>query len=406
MMHKPIQLSNISLSFPHKTCFEDFNINIQYGSRIAIIGRNGSGKSELLNILRKITQSDVTIGYVQQIIEDFDTMSGAQRFNKILTAALSFNPNVLLLDEPTNHLDKHNRKSLMRMLRTYLGTLIIISHDIELLRSCVDTLWHINDGKVHVFSGNYDDYMHEIHIKYNATAEKLSQLQFKTKSTHQALMKEQVRASKSRAKGIKSIAQRKWPTIVSHAKVLRAQETSGPKTADIEHTKQILNEQLSNLRMPEVITPKFLLDASDISDRVLMCISEGTVGYKDLAPLLQNINLSIASTDRISITGNNGSGKSTLIKAILNDPGIVKSGSWYVLNIQDIGYLDQHYLTLDLRISVTENIQKLVPSWSYTKIRSHLNDFLFRKNEEVNAIVSTLSGGERARLSLDPLRKC
>ncbi len=67
---------------------------------------------------------------------------------------------------------------------------------------------------------------------------------------------------------------------------------------------------------------------------------------------------------------------------------------------KDIGYLDQHYGTLHPDKTVLETIADLVPAWSHAEIRRHLNDFLFRKNEEVNSPVSTLSGGEKARLSL------
>lgn len=148
-MHKPIQLKDLSLSFPHKTCFDNFNAHIHYGNRIAIIGRNGSGKSTLLKILMGafagvtgdvLIPKEVIFGYVPQIITDFDSLSGGQRLHKALTQALSADPNVLLLDEPTNHLDRHNRQSLLRLLRNYSGTLIVVSHDAELLRNSVDTI--------------------------------------------------------------------------------------------------------------------------------------------------------------------------------------------------------------------------------------------------------------------------
>jgi len=78
-----IQINNLTLSFPHKTCFEDFSTNLQYGSRIAIIGRNGSGKSTLLQTLKDIaSKQNMVVGYVPQIIEDCDNLSGGQRFNK------------------------------------------------------------------------------------------------------------------------------------------------------------------------------------------------------------------------------------------------------------------------------------------------------------------------------------
>jgi hypothetical protein len=96
---------------------------------------------------------------------------------------------------------------------------------------------------------------------------------------HHALMKEQKRAAKSKAKGEKSIHQRKWPTIVSTAKVGRAEETSGRKKSAIDHKKKDLTDQLSNLRLPEIIVPKFSLNSADMGDRTIVSISDGSVAY-------------------------------------------------------------------------------------------------------------------------------
>lgn len=200
MSHKPITCHNVGLSFPQKVCFEGLTTQIHYGSRIALMGQNGSGKTTLLKILQGLVETtegdacipdDIRFGYVPQIVEEFDALSGGQRFHKALTHALSLNPDVLLLDEPTNHLDVKNRHSLMRMLQNYPGTLIIVSHDVELLRNRVDTLWNIQDGHVHIFSGNYDDYRREIDIKRTSLEQELSHLDRQKKQTHETLMKEQ-----------------------------------------------------------------------------------------------------------------------------------------------------------------------------------------------------------------------
>ena len=388
MSHKPLALNNLSLEFPHKTCFTDFSVTINYGDHIAIIGRNGSGKSSLLGMLR-VKSPNITIGYVPQIIEEFIDLSGGQRFNTALTEALSKNPDILLLDEPTNHLDLKNRRSLMRSLKSFSGTVIIVSHDIELLRNSIDRFWHIDNGKITIFSGNYDDYIYETKAKRSSIENELARLDRQKKDMHQSLMQEQIRASKSKQKGQKAIEQRKWPTIVSNSKALQAQETSGRKKSAIDHKKQGLIDQLADLRLPEVIMPKFSLSSADIGDRSVLSIQDASIGYAD--PILQNINLELGSKGRIAIKGNNGSGKTTLIKAILNDASINKTGNWYAC--QDIGYLDQHYSTLENNLTVLESID-------IADKRRHLNYFLFRKPEEVNATVSTLSGGEKARLSL------
>lgn len=414
-IHKPIQIKELELSFPHKTCFEDFNVTINYGNRIAVIGRNGSGKSTLLKILLgnfeatsgdvKVPQ-DAVIGYIPQIIDEFGYSSGGERFNEAMTKALSLHPNILLLDEPTNHLDRHNRKSLMRMLQNYSGTLIIVSHDTELLRNYIHSFWHIDNGKVQVFSGNYDDYIENIKLKRTAIEQELTKLEHQKKDTHKRLMQEQQKAAKSKSKGTKNIENNKWTKMTANFRVMKAEKSQGKNLKDIANTKNKLNLQLEEIRLPEVITPKFHLNSSDFKNRVLVQITGGSIGYKPHQPVISNINFTVSSGEHIAIIGDNVSGKTTLIKAIIGDKSLYKEGEWLVVSRNDIGYLDQHYSTLEPDKSVFEIIKDIMPNRSHAEIRNHLNDFLFRKNEEVNNKVSKLSGGEKARLSLAQIAAC
>jgi ATPase subunit of ABC transporter with duplicated ATPase domains len=407
-MHKPIQFKNLSLSFPHKTCFSDFSGQLLYGSRIAIIGSNGCGKSTLLKMLHGqlaptdgdiYLPIDLTVGYLPQVIDSFDNLSGGQRLNSALTQALIGDPSLLLLDEPTNHLDNHHRRSLMRMLRNFPGTLVMVTHDVELLQHTSDTIWHIDQGRVHVFTGSYDDYQREMAIKRNSIEQTLASLNRQQKDMHQALMQEQTRAKNSRIRGEKHIQQRKWPTIRSATNVSHAVETAGLKQSAIKHQKQGVINQLSELRSPEVIKPKFALTAM-VRNQALVSIGQGRVGYTEHQTVLSHINLNIGGYERVALLGENGSGKSTLIKAILGDASLVKEGEWHTPSANDIGYLDQHYATLQPDKTVLEVITDALPRATYLEVRKHLNDFLFRKNEEVQAMVSSLSGGEKARLSL------
>jgi ATPase subunit of ABC transporter with duplicated ATPase domains len=124
------------------------------------------------------------------------------------------------------------------------------------------------------------------------------------------------------------------------------------------------------------------------------------VGYAIDKPLLSNIHFRLQSADRMAITGDNGKGKSTLIKAIMGDQSIYKTGEWSVIKQGEIGYLDQHYGTLDEDKTVLEVFSEGVRDWPHHEVRRHLNDFLFSKNEAVMAFVKTLSGGEKVRLNL------
>jgi len=408
-MFKPIAIKELCLCFGDKICFEDFSARIHEGSRVAIIGRNGSGKSTLLKILAGKYEptsgyvdydTNTIFGYVPQVIEKFDSFSGGERLNKSLTQALSYNPDVLLLDEPTNHLDRRNRQSLMRMLKAYRGVLIIVSHDTELLRNRIDTLWHIYNEKIIVTSSSYDDYIRERSAKRSATEQKVSRLKCDQKDMHKKIMQEQQRSSKKREQGEKKLENKRWMKSAADLKAMGAEKSQGAKLKLIDSKKGECADQLKGLRLPDIIIPRFSLPARDIGKSALLSISEGIVGYEESEPILKDISLNLSSKGRIAIAGDNGSGKSTLIKAILEDPHVLKKGTWHMPNGKNIGYLDQHYSTLFPDDSVLEAIEKLVPSWSHAEIRRHLNDFLFRKNEEVTVQVKQLSGGEKSRLSL------
>jgi ATPase subunit of ABC transporter with duplicated ATPase domains len=406
-MHKPIILNDLILELPHKICFANFCATISCGSKIAIIGNNGSGKTTLLKAINRmetllegniIIPDGTIISYVPQIVEEYGSLSGGERFNKALSAALTANPDVLLLDEPTNHLDVRNRKSLMNMLGRYNNTLILVSHDSELLRQ-ISTIWHIDNGQINVFSGNYDDYKREQYLKIAGLENKISGFEKEKKLIHKKLMREQQRASKSRKSGEKKRAEGKWAPIVAGGKERAAQVSAGKKFRDIGEDKDEINEQLRNLRMPEVIKPSFNLSYASFSYSPLF-ISDGTVGYLPNLPVLTKINISVEPNSKVAIVGANASGKTTLLRAVLGDPSVYKTGIWEIPKKEDIGYLDQHYNNLDYSKTVIAYISSLMPSWTYAQIRKRLNDFLFRKNEEVNANISSLSGGERARLSL------
>jgi ATPase subunit of ABC transporter with duplicated ATPase domains len=398
-MSNILRLCDLTVSFPHKTCFEEFSSIVYAGDHIAIIGRNGSGKSSLLRLI-KDSARNINAAYIAQIITDFDTSSGGERFNKALSAALSDDPDLLLLDEPTNHLDVENKRSLIRKLQNYDGMLIIVTHDPEILRNCVDILWHIDDGKVTVFNGKYDDYMRQKQAKYNSLLKQKDALDRQKVDAHQDLMKRQERTAKSKASGRKKVANKTWMKSVGDLKGMKAEVAQGKQLLSIDKKKQEIAEQMQQLHLPEVIMPKFNLTAQKAAGGPGLSINDGTVGYGDKV-ILSGITLSLQAGQRLALTGQNGSGKTTLIKAILSDPSVTRDGYWYVTN--GVGFLDQHYQTLDLKKSAIEIIADAVPQWDHATIRRHLNDFLFRKNEEVNALVKNLSGGERARLSLSQI---
>ncbi|GHT88204.1 erythromycin ABC transporter ATP-binding protein [Alphaproteobacteria bacterium] len=397
-MKSILNLENLTISLPHKLCFEDFSTTVYYGEKIAVIGRNGSGKSSLLRMIANIA-NDASCSHVTQVIEGFSERSGGERFNESLSEALGQNPDVLLLDEPTNHLDIRNRKSLIRMLQNYHGTLIIATHDTEILRNCIDKIWHIDNEKIEIICAKFDDYMNELSAKRNAVLRQIELLNTKKKAMQQSMLKEQERSAKSAASGKKKLENKRWLNAVFDLKAMGAEKAHGSKMKDIDAKKSALSDQLEGMRTSEIIVPKFSLPCADSGKKMLISIREASVGYAGKT-ILNNINFSVMSGERLAITGNNGSGKSTIIKAIIGASTIEKSGDWNILNKKDIGYLDQFYQTLDQEKSALETIVEAAPNWTHADIRKHLNDFLFRKPEEVETKAKNLSGGEKARLSL------
>ncbi|KTC83171.1 ABC-F family ATP-binding cassette domain-containing protein [Legionella cincinnatiensis] len=408
MHHKPIQFKDISLIYPHKACFEAFSSQIHFGDRITLIGRNGSGKSTLLKMLCGLclpSQGDIKVppdvhfGYLPQVIEGFPTLSGGQKLNQLLTKILSEHANVLLLDEPTNHLDHHNRRSLIRMLEHYPGTLIIASHDTELINAVTDTLWHIDSGQVTVFKGDYLDYQRLLTERKTSLDHELAKLSRQKKEAHLALMKEQERTKRSRIQGEKKIAQRKWPTIRSHTKLAKAITAGDKRLNHINYKKQQLLDELSSLYQPEVIQHKFKLNGLE-HHKPLIRIQDASIGYEYGNLILDDINFHLGGGERVALYGDNASGKSTFVKAILGIPQINRTGEWRVPDCTTLGYLDQHYQHLNSEETVFDLMRCKMPHASHPEIRAHLNDFLFRKNEEVGIKVTNLSGGEKVRLSL------
>jgi ATPase subunit of ABC transporter with duplicated ATPase domains len=403
MSHKPITLKNISLIVGEKSCFEPFNKQISPGKHIVIMGANGAGKSTLLKIIQGITEpttgdviipSDITFGYVPQTIIDYPELSGGQRFNKMLSQALSKQPDVLCLDEPTNHLDLNNKRSLVRMLQRYEGTLIIVSHDPELLKLDFDEIWHIEHASVTIFTGNYTQYLKEHELKLHAVERQREHAQKEKRELRKVREQESKRAASSKA-----VNKDENDRTLLGAMKERGAQTMGKKQKLISRTHEEVQQKLATTYVHKKIEPKFNLSARSLSSsKAIVSITEGSCGYAN--PVLHDINLQLHGTDKIAVIGDNGSGKTTLLKALLRDPHVTISGEWMMPLKDNIGYLDQHYATINPQLTVIEVIQQAAPAWTDHEVRKHLNDFLFRTPAEVGNKVSNLSGGEKARLCL------
>ena len=404
MSHNPITIHNLALAINDKICFQNFSTHIYSRKHILIMGNNGTGKSTLLKIIQNITpasQGNVSIpdgtifGYVPQTITDYKKLSGGQRFNQELSYALSLQPNILLLDEPTNHLDMKNKRSLIRMLQRWQETLLIVSHDPEILNLKFDEIWHIKHGNVSIFKGDYAAYLEQHTKKQQTIAHQREQLQKETRQLKKMVELEHKRASKSKA-----AHKDETDRVLLGSMKERGSQTAGKNLKKLSKVQESISHQLTDTFVHKKIEPKFNLHARNIpSGKSIVSIVHASCGYSD-NPILTDINIQLRAHDRIAIIGDNGSGKSTFIKALLNNSEITRNGTWHLPEDNAIGYLDQHYSNLDSNLSVQETIQKIAPNWDDLTVRKHVNDFLFSAQKEVLNKVSHLSGGEKARLSL------
>ena len=289
--------------------------------------------------------------------------SGGWRMRVALAGLLFTQPELLLLDEPTNHLDLEATIWLEDYLKNYPGTILLVSHDRDLLNRVPDEILHLENGKLTLYRGGYDkfDETRRMRIEHG---EKQRAKQDARRAELQSFV-DRFRAKASKAKQAQSRLRmiERMPPIVEHSE-------EGGVTLTFPET-----ESLS--------PPLFNMD-------------HVTVGY-DGKPVLKNVSLRLDEDDRIALLGANGNGKSTFVKLLagkLNPMAgeVSRSGKLR------IGYFAQHQ-TDELDVTVTPLMQlgRKRPQDSDQQLRSHLGSFSFTK-QRAETIIGKLSGGEKARL--------
>ncbi|MBY0281890.1 MAG: ATP-binding cassette domain-containing protein [Alphaproteobacteria bacterium] len=320
-------------------------------------------------------------------------LSGGQRMQLNLVRLLSTKPDILLLDEPTNHLDQINRRILMDFLMNWKGATLVVSHDVDLLNQFAATIWSFEEDKIVAFKGNYESYQIYKRQENQKILHKLEDLKNHKKKITNSIQDENHRAAQSRKAN-----EGENDRNLKGAMKLKGSATIGKNTKNLNQQKDIILKELSNIRLLEGLKPRFTV-INQSKHSLAISITEGKAGYGS-EWILKDLNIQIYQGERIAIRGPNGCGKSTLFKAILQRSEVRIEGSWFLPQRHLLGYLDQHYSTLCPQETVMQSIQKIKPTWNDPEVRKHLNDFLFRKNEEISVRTSCLSGGEKARLCL------
>jgi ATP-binding cassette subfamily F protein 3 len=300
-----------------------------------------------------------------QMTQPVGDFSGGWRMRLSLAQALMCPSDLLLLDEPTNHLDLDAIIWLEGWLKSYPGTLLLISHDRDFLDAVVDNIAHLEQQKLTLYRGGYSAFE-------RARAERLAQQQ-------QAFDKQQAQ----RAHMEKFIAR------------FKAQAT---KARQAQSRIKAL-ERLEELAPAHVDSPfDFCFREADKISSPLLDLSDARLGYGDKV-VLSKVKLQLVPGARIGLLGPNGAGKSTLIKTLAGElapiAGHLQRGENLV-----VGYFAQHQLdSLDDRASPLLHVQRLAPTEREQVLRDFLGGFDFR-GPRADEPVQNFSGGEKARLAL------
>ncbi len=299
------------------------------------------------------------------------TLSGGERTRLALASLLLKKPGLLLLDEPTNHLDIGTLKWLEQYLKSYSGTLVIVSHDRYFLDQTITRIFEIQHTNLFAYEGNYTVFLE------------------KKKRREEELLRKYDRQKQEIQRQEEMIRRFKQHGTEKLAKRARSREKR------LDHIERLERPVTSKGRMKIQFKERFVSGADVL---FVQDLSMSFTDNKEVRSLFTHLDFDIKRGERVCIVGPNGIGKTTLLKIIMGriapDSGTVRLGH----NVSP-GYYDQEQAMLRTELTVLEELHESYRLYSETELRSILGRFLFR-NDDVFKKVSALSGGERAKLSL------
>ena len=297
----------------------------------------------------------------QRPISDF---SGGWRMRVALASTLFLRPNLLMLDEPTNHLDFEAMVWLENYLMRFTETLIIISHDRDILNKTVTHILHMENKKLNAYTGSYDDFERR-------RAEKML--------GQQALREKQLAQKAHMQKFIDRFG-------ASASKASQAQS----------RLKAIAKMDIVDAVMADRVTAFVFPEPAELKSP-LITLDDVDAGYEPGKPILKNLNLRIDMDDRIALLGANGNGKSTLVK-LLSGRLPALAGDVHKSQKLKVGYFAQFQTDeLDVRLTPYQIMQEVMRGVAEPRVRGALGKFGFDK-DKADTKVGELSGGEKARL--------
>ena len=366
-----IEMEKYLRDLEHKISEESSNTNSttleklmnEYSNKLeAFSDMNGYGyKSEAKGVLKGLGFND------EDMDKPISILSGGEKTRVLLGKLLLKKPTLLLLDEPTNHLDSEAIEWLEVFLKQYKGTVILISHDRYFLDQVVNRIFEIHNKKLKTYNGNYSDFIEASAIEKELELKKFEDQQKDIKKQEESIER------------LKAFGREK------HLKRARSKEKALAKV-DVLDKPEAYRKKAKIEFNPSVTSGNDVLQLRDIS-----------MGYGERI-LFKDLNLDIYRGEKVALIGANGIGKSTLFKIIMNEITPLSGDIKFGTNV-NVSYFHQEQKTLNLDNTIIDEIWEDNKQLTQTSLRTMLGAFLF-EGEEVFKKISTLSGGERARVAI------
>lgn len=293
---------------------------------------------------------------------DVTELSGGQRTKILMAKLLLEKPDILLLDEPTNYLDENHIEWLKRYLNEYENAFILISHDIPFLNSVVNLIYHVDNGELNRYVGNYDDFERIYEVK-----------------------KAQLEA-----------AYKKQQQEIDELKDFVARNKARVATRNMAMSRQKKLDKMDVIELAkEKPKPEFHFKEARTAGKYIFETKDLVIGYDE--PLSSPLNLTMERGEKIAMVGANGIGKTTLLKSIM---GYIKpiSGESILGDYLYPGYFEQEK-KYETNISCIDEIWEEFPSMTQYEVRSALAKCgLMTKH--IESLMKVLSGGEQAKVRL------
>ncbi len=391
-----IRMKNITKLIGEKTLFTLDHLTIEKGQKMGIIGANGSGKTTFLKLIAgeiKAEQGTIVLDgktlFFSQFLADQERSGGEQMKQRIREIMLS-DAEILLVDEPTNHLDRAGLAYLTACLQKFAGTVLIVSHQRQLLNAVCDQILLFEEGTVKAYAGNYRDYLAQKEVEMKEQQRDYANYQ-KTKKELEsavAMVKQKSKQVRKTPKRMGNSEARLHKMGDQKAKKVLDKKMNAIETRLNQLTKVAKPQQTKNIALP------FLENQTVHNFAVLR--AENYQLSRGQTQLLVKSEFQLLTGSKTALIGENGVGKSTLLQAIM-----ARKSSFQIAANVRFSLFSQNFEQLDTTKTIFENVAQGA-IYSEQEIRNFLAQLQFR-GSSIFKEVGVLSGGERNKVALAKL---